>query len=333
MRILAMMFFTKLFCLYILSITIFIGCLKIKDPLDLKYWEANSDLEGGFNKLFFIDENIGWAVGSGGRIVSTEDGGVNWIEQNSNVNSGLKSLFFMDEKTGYVSGNDQTLLYTNDGGQNWDRKIVVCDSGKIFSSVHSDSEGNIWFISNYGEIFNSTDLGISWECKSKLNNWGFSYLFFSNNLSGIAMPVIHGSMLKTDDGFETWKSVSLPVQWIGDVCFIDENNGWISENWGPSSAIHETVSIFITNDGGETWTKLAGFPGFFIDNIVFVDNNYGWLTTTSKIFHTIDGGRSWINQYDSDTYDIGFIKDLFFINRENGWGLTTKGKIIRYFDK
>jgi photosystem II stability/assembly factor-like uncharacterized protein len=309
------------------------GCQKIKDPLDLNYWEVISDLDGDFNKLFFIDNNIGWAIGTEGKIFSTNDGGVNWTGQNSNINSNLRSILFINEKTGFVSGNDQTLLYTNDGGQSWDRQIVICDSGNIFSSLHSDIEGNIWFISNYGEIFNTTDFGNSWECKSKLKTWGFSYLFFSNSFSGIAMPVLRDSLFRTDDGCKTWKSVFLPVQWIGDVFFIDGNNGWISENWGPSSSIHETVAIYFTRDMGKKWTKLSAFPGIVINNILFIDNNYGWLTTITKIYHTIDGGSIWVTQYDSENHDIGYIKDLFFVNRQDGWGLTNEGKIIRYYDK
>jgi len=317
----------------ILLVTIFIGCGNIEDPLDHKYWDVISDLDGDFNSLFFIDENIGWVVGSSGRILSTSDGGANWIEQNSNITSNLRSVLFINEKTGFVSGDDQTLLYTNDGGQNWDRKIVISDSGKIFSSLHSDIEGNIWFISNYGEIFNTSDFGNSWECKSNLNHWGFYYLFFSNSFSGIAMTLFGTHIYKTDDGGKTWKSVRTPVQWMGNVCFIDQNNGWISDNWAPSSSIHETVAIYFTKDRGETWTKLSEFPGIDINNIVFVDNNNGWLTTITKIYHTQDGGISWINQYDSEKKNIGYITDMFFINSMDGWGLTSEGKIIRYIEK
>lgn len=316
-----------------LLVMFFIGCGRIKDPLGLECWEVISDQNEDLNSLFFIDENIGWAVGSSGKIVSTHDGGINWIARNSNSTSNLRSVLFIDEEIGFVSGNNQTLLYTNDGGQSWDKKIVVCDSGKIFSSLHSDIEGDIWFISNYGEIFNSTDLGISWECKYQLESWGYTYLYFSNSYSGIAIPGWGRTLVKTNDGCETWRSVSIPAQWMGDVFFIDGNNGWISESWGPSSTVHETVSIYFTGDRGETWTKLAGFPGVLIGNIVFLDNNHGWITITTKIYHTTDGGKSWIEQFDSENYNIGYIRDMFFVNRMDGWGLTNKGKIIRYIEQ
>jgi len=317
----------------ILLTTIFIGCGVIKDPLGLERWEVISDLHGDYKSLFFIDEKIGWAVGSDGKIVSTQNGGLNWISQKSNTTSKLRSILFINENVGFISGNDQTLLYTNDGGKNWNRKTVICDSGTVFNSLHSDINGNIWFITNYGEIFSSINQGFNWECRYQLKSWGFSYLYFSNNYSGIAMPGIGRTLFKKDNGSETWKSVPSPVHWIGDVCFIDENNGWISDNWGPSSSIHETASIFFTGDRGENWTKLSELPGIVINNIKFVDNSNGWVTEVTQIYHTTDGGKNWIRQFDSEDYNIGYIRDIFFINLMVGWGVTSKGKIIKYIEK
>lgn len=40
------------------------------------------------NSVFFIDENTGWAVGSGGRIIATTNGGTLWAQQVSYSNLG-----------------------------------------------------------------------------------------------------------------------------------------------------------------------------------------------------------------------------------------------------
>ena len=52
--------------------------------------------------VYFINENVGWAVGENGIIINTTDGGANWNPQNSNTTDDLYSVKFIDESVGWI---------------------------------------------------------------------------------------------------------------------------------------------------------------------------------------------------------------------------------------
>ena len=77
--------------------------------------------EFSWRSLYFLDEQRGWAVGSG--IAYTSDGGTTWSYQlQPNLTTGhLESIIFTDAKHGWAAGSD-VILRTNDGGKTW-RKL------------------------------------------------------------------------------------------------------------------------------------------------------------------------------------------------------------------
>ena len=77
--------------------------------------------------LDFIDDNFGWAVGTGGEIIHTEDGGKNWGKQNSNATEWLRNVEFWDTEIGWIVGFEGITLRTTNGGIQWDRYNVNSD--------------------------------------------------------------------------------------------------------------------------------------------------------------------------------------------------------------
>ena len=67
----------------------------------------------------FISSQSGWAVGAGGTIMHTNDGGINWTMQLSGTTNRLWGVSFTDENNGIVVGWEGTILKTTNGGLNW----------------------------------------------------------------------------------------------------------------------------------------------------------------------------------------------------------------------
>ena len=318
----------------ILFVLILLNCQKSNHPLSMtekEYrWDFVAYLGDEYNEIFFIDQKTGWVVGDSGRISFTNDGGISWNNQNSNCNNKLTSVFFKDKINGWISGYNTTVLSTDDGGNTWEEKNIVSDSATIFSSIQVDRDNNVWFISNYGEIYCSTDNGENWEIRNSLNTWGYKYLFFPTPDIGYALRIIGNTLMKTTDGGLTWSPypISMESQWSGDIFFLNEQKGWISENFSPSSMWHDSSSIYSTENGGLTWNKLGMIPELESDNLFFIDEEKGWLSHSSLIYNTLDGGRNWQVQFNSG--DNGFIRDIYFLNATNGWALTYKGYVIKY---
>ena len=71
------------------------------------------------NAVSFADARRGWAVGSGGLVLATTDGGRSWRVQQSGTESNLFDVKFFDEREGRAVGGDGVAIHTTDGGATW----------------------------------------------------------------------------------------------------------------------------------------------------------------------------------------------------------------------
>ena len=65
--------------------------------------------------LYFRTPQLGWAVGSGGTILKTIDGGKKWKKVTSGTAASLSADFFFDEKQGWASGENGTIVHLTVG--------------------------------------------------------------------------------------------------------------------------------------------------------------------------------------------------------------------------
>ena len=84
---------------------------------------ADLSVETGGTRIrgfYFTNERQGWAVGEGGLILRTTDGGVNWPPQVSGTGATLRSAFFLEDgQHGWAVGDQGTVLGTSNGGGRW----------------------------------------------------------------------------------------------------------------------------------------------------------------------------------------------------------------------
>ena len=86
-------------------------------------------LYGGYamyttHKLYFFDDQTGWAVGYYGQIEKTTDGGENWINVSPGSINDYRDCYFMTRNIGWVVGSangtdTMTVIRTSDGGNSW----------------------------------------------------------------------------------------------------------------------------------------------------------------------------------------------------------------------
>lgn len=106
-------------------ITLFCFFLFSFSQVTFSQWTPQSSGVGAsLNSVYFFDGLTGWAVGDGGTIISTTDGGNNWFEQVSGTTNYFTSVFFISASEGWaVGGNFSPNLgmvhHTTDGGATW----------------------------------------------------------------------------------------------------------------------------------------------------------------------------------------------------------------------
>lgn len=301
---------------------------------------------------YFIDNNIGWMVGTDGFIAKTSNGGLDWVEQNSGTAYTLRSVQFIDNNNGWICGDNGLIIKTSNGGQNW----IQLSSGtnELLTDLHF-LNSDIGYVVGFNEtILKTTNGGSSWIVQKS----GLSYDLFSvdfvNTLTGYAVGGRDVSkFLKTTNGGLTWiESTSILGGFetsINCVEFIDQNVGWIGLGWGSGGTSFSLISK--TTDGGDSWSTInlyrpvSGDDSLYneheIDSFVdtqvgirsihFRDANHGYAVGGTfsgwkrSILFTSDGGATWQNKYFNDE-QTGLLS--VFVNDSGiGWAVGYFGVI------
>jgi photosystem II stability/assembly factor-like uncharacterized protein len=120
-------------------------------------------------------------------------------------------------------------------------------------------------------------------------------------------------ILRTVDGGEHWQLATIPdtqAVRIDRPHFVNTREGWIEVGTGAATS-HESVDIFHSADGGQTWLKIASAgpqtnSGLSFEGdktgISFKDTMTGWATASTPatdlawLYVTHDGGKTWHSQ-------------------------------------
>lgn len=104
---------------------------------------------GGYNAIYFVDSQNGWAVGDNGIIIHTEDG-QNWVTQQTNSAYILTDVFFMNTQEGWAVGTGGGIFHTTNGGTNWNIEGGLTTA--FLRGVHFTSPTNGYICGNEGTL-------------------------------------------------------------------------------------------------------------------------------------------------------------------------------------
>ena len=317
-----------LYCFLIFTVTTVFaqeptGWIKLQSP-------TNETLR----RLYFIDENNGWAVSLGGKIISTTDAGNSWQIQNSMVTSPIVDIFFINPDRGWAITYPSeppfgtSILTTSNGGTDWVRDSIFFEN-EIFSTILFLDE-NVGFIGGNG-IKKTTNGGLTWT-NSFIEPGGVSTLpinkfsFFSKTFgyaSGGRVDIA-GVIWRTTDGGNNWSSIGLSPDQIYDVFVVDSLNA-ITLSGDPE--LLYPIAIIKTTDAGVSWdyTELSFFGvAFALD---FLDDKEGWSAAGYKFLNTYDGGKTWIEQF---IFDSTIVYDLQFVDKYTGFACGEDGALLKF---
>jgi photosystem II stability/assembly factor-like uncharacterized protein len=130
--------------------------------------EATEAIDEGMNspmlKVWFADDNIGYALGAYGVFLRTADGGETWVADSSRLDNPDKYHLYAFTRSSagtlLIAGEAGTLLRSLDNGNQWER-LESPYAGSFFGSV-ATSDGSLLIFGLRGNVFRSTDEGVSW---------------------------------------------------------------------------------------------------------------------------------------------------------------------------
>lgn len=239
---------------------------------------------------------------SGGKIIKTINGGVNWqpvvVGNNAFANGFLDFIYFFSVDSGVAVGDPNggyfEIYTTANGGQNWARvdsslipAPLTMEAG--FINKFSFSGNSIYFRSSQSRMFYSNDRGYTWQAGSctfpvtsdvefQVNSAGkmvapdpnqLKYAY-SNNLGASYSAIFYPN--------SSGKSFFHPIKTKSDDAFI--SGAYSNVNGG----IIDSMSLFIcssdpsVNTNWNPFTVDAIFYGFWpINKNYFYSENLGWL--------------------------------------------------------
>ncbi len=283
------------------------------EPLDDGWFEVgNSNYNAILESIHYIDDNTGFAVGSGGAFLKTTDGGFNWTAYDIGHYYNFKKIVFTDSNIGFLFGtiqigsnNRTAILKSTDGGDTWN-KILGPDGIGAFNDVHFPPDFNAnntaYFVTaGSNNFYKTTDGGNTWNNLDISK--GFYKTQFFNESEGIATYASMGSssLAITDDGGLTWTDVDIDGLGQGRAVFA------VNDKVAYVASINR---ISYTTDAGETWSTPVNVSNmdWFSIKLHFSSETTGYRYDNSGVISkTTDSGESWTEFYSDSKYPANSI--------------------------
>jgi photosystem II stability/assembly factor-like uncharacterized protein len=310
-------------------------CLTLISAFAFSQWTSlTSGTTSNLYSVYFTDANNGYAVGASGTIVKTTNGGLNWTEQASPTSKNLYSLRFTDANTGYAVGQNATIIKTTNAGVDWSLQTTGGYTMYDFFSVNFPTS-NKGFICGYGwlysewwcVIYKTLNGGANWtEIFSTHGGYDlFNSVYFVDSNNGYIS--YSSNVRKTTNGGANWTDLSIVIsgKYIGDIRFLDVNNGYIV-GYKQEGSNYNSL-IVKTTDGGSNWSEYTINNDKFLSSVAMPDANTAYsVGELGLIVKTTDAGANWFEQTSNTAVNLA---EVHFVNTNLGFAVGDNGTILK----
>ncbi len=225
-----------------------------------------------------------WVVDDGGALWTSTNNGVSFSSQVLGDGSDLHSICFAADVTGWIVGKNGAVHKTTDAGQSWTEK--ASSTTDHLYGVRVDAQGVGWACGAAGTVLSTTDSGESWSVSNPV-----PYDLYDVDFDGATIYVAgtNGLLAKSTDGGQNWTQINTWLDSRSDFRGIDVASGGALWLCGGGGFLRKSV------DGAATFTYpqhpiVTGFS-----DVTFSDANKGWAcaTKSNNVARTTDGGATW----------------------------------------
>jgi photosystem II stability/assembly factor-like uncharacterized protein len=246
-------------------------------PVDIK------NREGIITDINFSDAQHGFAVGFGGFIAATNDGGQTWSATNPHYQS-FYELNMTHGNTAFAA-SDIGLYRSGDRGSTW-HYVPNTDIMSI-TKMNLDDAGNgylygsrnfLYRVSEGGTNFDAIDLPVSFISHDMITTDDSLFV------TGYTIGGPGGVFLKSGDGGQTW--ITYPVGGDYFPIQLKERNS--------AFYIVSSTGLLTSTNRGKSWKALSQFSDNYLQQAVFPgDHTVVGGFTNGSIQRSADGGRTW----------------------------------------
>lgn len=312
------------------------------------YWQRPDPTGLDLNDIHCISISNAWAVGNGGVVIVTEDGGNTWEQIFTPKLVDLYSVHMINSSLAWACGGNGYVFRSIDGGISF--RTISINPGETNFSIYFHNELIGWVAGTDG-IHKSNDGGLTWTHQYSEHSIN-SIEFYDDNI-GYAVGVqntilrtVNGGMdwiectcpdnfsprslsiagqntiwslgsgdiklIKSVDGAQNWEAMPCPTSYsVTNLNFYSEDLGWVV---GWNGLVMKTVN------GGSSWTQIVtGYYDYHLA-IDFSNTDHGIIVGNSgKVFKCGNGGTSWDRISEPEYPDMEFLTSIQFIDAYTGW--------------
>lgn len=321
-------------------------CFCITSSVANSQWiPLNSTTNKDLYNIKFLNENYGIAVGDGGTILKTTDGGSTWITLPFSADDDFRDVALLGTDTIFVSSvnsTSPTVYRSADAGLSWQKVLVA----GLPISICITEDNHIYAATD--SIYESEDGGESWVGEYDFSGTLVPFdIQFVNKETGHVGANIGGFVtysaivIRTADGGNTWSELdvfSFPnAAALTAFSFTDPDTGFLFMNefdlFSPNDSSQlirvydfELIELF----GDSLWvfeydSLNFDFPDY-VNDCDFFSSKIGYAVGNNGIvYRTMNDGSSWIDDYSGD--EPLFAIDM--INENTGYAVGASGTILK----
>lgn len=222
-----------------------------------------------------------------GGIWKTTDAGVIWTKQTTALFNGVDSyanfVHFWDENNGIAQGDPESgefeIYTTTDGGTTWTQvpgtNIPDPDiAGEYgYFNRYTVSGNTIWFGTDKGRIFKSSDKGLTWTVSNSVysTDFGLDRFTFSDTNKGLLLIYDNTSptLYSTTDGGSSWNIVATTMPASTDIAYIPGTSTAVCGNSAGTALLGSSYTL----DNGLTWINIDTVPHGLM---AFLSDSFGF---------------------------------------------------------
>jgi len=324
------------------------------------HWQNPQPQGKGLQDGKFLNFSTGFAVGDGGTIIRTIDGGANWSVIYSYTGITLFCLDFCNSNTILAGGSFGSIFKSTNLGMNW--SSITTSINNVYD-IKFVNENTGYAVGN--KILKTTNAGISWVQQFQFN-WNFVSVSFSDENTGMVLgdSSTYGLVYRTTNGGINWTFRNNQLSlFCNDIFCLDSVTAYAvnqqnifkttngGTNWDASYYFQHAIytSVYFTSyeagfavgndglvsrtfDGGKSWyssriSNVVEDPPFnLFRSVYFTDSLNGFITGDFGLFfQTTNGGSNWFHQKES----IKHFYDVSFLNESTGYTCGQSGAIMK----
>ncbi len=293
----------------------------------LAQWSTvDSGTSNDLNGSYLLDSGVGYAVGSAGTILKTNDAGMTWSSLASGTSKTLYDVYFFNDAEGVAVGDSGVIQRTVDGGTTW---ATVASGVKDSLRSVSFSGANGICGGTSQDILYSSDLGATWHVSQKG--------FFGGGFNGAYMlsPTV-GYVAGQNSIFQPFLGTTVDggVHWTFDNFYFDSNEGTCDDVFFFDSSTGLTSGILFdgrgaiarTTDGGDNFDSAIFANALHGIDFPLPSSGFavGFLGT---ILHSSDLGQTWAAQSSGTSAEL---QDVHFAgNGLDGIAVGAGGTVLQ----